>query len=438
VTPALQAAQWCDRVWGDRRGHFFFAFGVGGHFTETGKYDFERWIERSGRWPDDRDRFLADAIDKAAECDVYVAPYSRSNASRKKGNALPSPILYADVDQLDGIRGFARALIGPGGLLVDSGNGLHPYLHFPVELEPAELEEWNRRLARVLQADAGWAENKVLRLPGTWNHKGRARGESSTPVRLLEFPRAPKDWTLLELADLLPDWDQDPWSQCPGQLPASSVNGDQATIEPAMPEMVPGHLLARLDEEPADGSTQSFAFVRDCIRAGLDDAATLALALQHRPTQEKYGPDRRAGEIVRSIRKVRAAASPVAEKSDSVSGPIEIDRAGIENQVVSGGGGGQSPPAGSPENPLPFQRLDVMVESAPAEPEWTWRGYLALFVVALLAGRPKVGKSTLVMALVAAAVRGDAFVGLPAKARGVLLLTEERRDTLAEKARSSD
>ena len=77
----------------------------------------------------------------------------------------------------------------------------------------------------------------------------------------------------------------------------------------------------------------------------------------------------------------------------------------------------------------------MLVETAPPEPEWSSRGYLALSTLVLLAGRPKVGKSTLVFALIASAIRGDAFLGLAAKARGVLLLTEERRDTLAEKAR---
>ena len=90
---------------------------------------------------------------------------------------------------------------------------------------------------------------------------------------------------------------------------------------------------------------------------------------------------------------------------------------------------------GAPEDRLPFQPLRVLVETAPPEPEWSSRGYLALSTLVLLAGRPKVGKSTLVFALIASAIRGDAFLGLAAKARGVLLLTEERRDTLAEKAR---
>jgi hypothetical protein len=177
VNAPEQAARWVDTVWGERPGYFLFAFGHEGHFAPTGKYEFRHWTERHGEWPDDRDRFLVDALEKADECDVYVAPYLRSKPSRKKGSAIASSILYADVDELGpSLAGFERVLIGPGGLLVDSGNGRHPYLRLPEEAEPAELEQWNRWLARVLDADAGWAENKVLRLPGTFNHKDAGAG----------------------------------------------------------------------------------------------------------------------------------------------------------------------------------------------------------------------------------------------------------------------
>lgn len=291
-----QAVHWVDQVWGDRRGHCHFAFGVGGHFNDSNKYEFERWIERSGEWPRCRDQFLADAITKSAECDVYVAPYLRSNASRKKGNALPSNILYADVDSLDGIAGFERALIGPGGLLVGSGRGRHPYLRLPEELEPTELERWNRRLARALHADAGWAENKVLRLPGTWNHKTRAQGAPSLPVALVTFEPAPKDWTLAELDTLLP-----------AEVMTSALNGDRPDqVEPKMPAKVPEKIQARLREQAGrDRSGQTFAFVNACRAEGLTDAETLALGLQHQPTIVKYG-DRAAAEIRRLLEKIQA------------------------------------------------------------------------------------------------------------------------------------
>jgi predicted ATP-dependent serine protease len=51
----------------------------------------------------------------------------------------------------------------------------------------------------------------------------------------------------------------------------------------------------------------------------------------------------------------------------------------------------------------------------------------------LLSGWPKVGKSTLLFALVAALQEGSLFLGLEAKQSGVLILSEERRGTLASK-----
>lgn len=312
-----QARRWTETVWGERNGYFSFAFGVGGHYNSSGRYQFEKWVERDGgRWPDDRERFLIEAIDKSAECDVYVAPYLRSSPSRKKGSALPSNIIFADVDEhRDENRGFERVLIGPGGLLVDSGHGQHPYLRLPGELEPAELEQWNRRLARLLHADAGWAENKVLRLPGTWNHKDRARGGRSTAVRLVEFKPALKNWTPAELAELLPELDV---------MADASVNG---ALVPRMPEKVPAQLLTRLNETPGDRSKQSYAFVAACLEAGLSDAETLAVALEHGPTKAKFG-ERAATEIERSINKQASEADDDPHLSEGSQQPSQSARPG--------------------------------------------------------------------------------------------------------------
>ena len=67
------------------------------------------------------------------------------------------------------------------------------------------------------------------------------------------------------------------------------------------------------------------------------------------------------------------------------------------------------------------------------EPPWIVRGYVVPSAVTLWSGWPKVGKSTLLFALVAALQEGNLFLGLPTKRSGVLLLTEERAGTLASK-----
>jgi hypothetical protein len=92
----------------------------------------------------------------------------------------------------------------------------------------------------------------------------------------------------------------------------------------------------------------------------------------------------------------------------------------------------------NPAEPLPFALLSRALENVPSEPDWTWRGYLAPGAITLLAGRPKVGKSTLLFALVAALEAGKPLVELDTRPVGALLLSEERASTLAEKAHRWD
>ena len=84
---------------------------------------------------------------------------------------------------------------------------------------------------------------------------------------------------------------------------------------------------------------------------------------------------------------------------------------------------------------LPFAPLMEAIANVPEEPEWVWDGYLAPGSVSLLAGAPKVGKSTLSFGLLEALLQGRAFLGRTTRGSGVLLLSEERHSTLAEKAR---
>jgi hypothetical protein len=84
---------------------------------------------------------------------------------------------------------------------------------------------------------------------------------------------------------------------------------------------------------------------------------------------------------------------------------------------------------------FPFMTLADAIADAPPEPDWNWPGYVAPGAGTLIAARPKVGKTTLVFGMVAAMLHGRQFCGRKASCKGVLLLSEEGIDTLAEKAR---
>ena len=184
---AAAAALWMARLWGNRDGHACLCLGVDGHLTQGGRYAFRRFSQCFHCWPADRHRLLAQAMAAADQADVYVGVLLWTGPSRRAGTAQPGRVAWADVDGAWTTQ-RAQALDRLGGWptwQVQSGSGRHLYL--PLEdLEPPErLEGWNRRLAALLAADCGWSQTKLLRLPGTYNHKPRAAGGRSRLVRWL-------------------------------------------------------------------------------------------------------------------------------------------------------------------------------------------------------------------------------------------------------------
>lgn len=89
---------------------------------------------------------------------------------------------------------------------------------------------------------------------------------------------------------------------------------------------------------------------------------------------------------------------------------------------------------------LPFVGAADLRDYTPDEPEWLWRGYLAVGAVTLLAGKPKSGKSTLACALVDAMVaHADTFLGREIGDPLVIVyVSEEGPTTLAHKLPASN
>jgi hypothetical protein len=182
---ATQATLWTQRLWGDGRGHACLGLGHEGHFTPSDRYEFTRFEQRFYVWPDDAELLIADALGNRDALDVYVGVLLRRRPSRKHGTALDGRVAWADVDgpwtpaRQAGLDRLASRTVWQ----VDSGGGRHVYLPLDAPQPAPDLEAWNRRLGILLDADAGWSETKVLRLPGTLNHKRRARGDKPTPVQ---------------------------------------------------------------------------------------------------------------------------------------------------------------------------------------------------------------------------------------------------------------
>jgi putative DNA primase/helicase len=185
--PGVPAAVWMARIWGSRQGFAGVHLGQGGHYPDGGAYDFTRFESRWFRWPGELAAALELIVGACAQADVFAGVLLRSGRSRRAGNALAGRVCWADVDgDWTPERAQAVSQLRASGLTVwqvSSGSGgRHVYVVPGMLLPPDQLEGYNRRLAAFLDADAGWSETKVLRPPGTFNHKPRARGGASVPV----------------------------------------------------------------------------------------------------------------------------------------------------------------------------------------------------------------------------------------------------------------
>ncbi len=188
------AAWWCGRLWGRREGRAVVGFGHDGQYGDSLSYRFGKdgrgWEQRNYAWPGDCERLLDDALGAAADVDVYVSVllHQAGASGRERATALGGSVAWADVDgDWTPERQVALDTLEVDAWHVESGarGGRHVYVPLGEEVDPDRIEQINRRLARALDADDGWSRTKVLRLPGTLNHKPRPFGAPSAPVRWL-------------------------------------------------------------------------------------------------------------------------------------------------------------------------------------------------------------------------------------------------------------
>jgi hypothetical protein len=100
--------------------------------------------------------------------DVYICAHLLSSKQRKKANALPLKVLYADVDHDE-----IPASSPTPSIIVESSPGRWQALwRLHESIPPADGEQLNKRLALAVGADkSGFDLTQLLRVPGTPNCK---------------------------------------------------------------------------------------------------------------------------------------------------------------------------------------------------------------------------------------------------------------------------
>lgn len=157
----------CELAWGEKRGYVYFSQ----RDPKLSNTDPGYWEDTSFRWPDDKQSirsFIARA--GAGPRDLYWAPVVFSKPQRSQRTAKSTDILWADLDTVDphSIPNHLK----PTAAWQTSPGRWQALWKLDVRLRPEDLKELNQRLTYTVGADkGGWGLSKVLRVPGTANHK---------------------------------------------------------------------------------------------------------------------------------------------------------------------------------------------------------------------------------------------------------------------------
>lgn len=130
-----------------------------------------------------------EAVSLGVRYDVYFGVAPRWGQDGTKAGVRRLPAIWADLDAKgehtrESRHSQLKDLPHQPSILVCSGGGLHPYWLLETPAEGAEVLEQTetvmRRLCASLAADAVWDRSRILRMPGTFNHKYGKR----LPVKL--------------------------------------------------------------------------------------------------------------------------------------------------------------------------------------------------------------------------------------------------------------
>jgi len=169
-----------DLIYADSAG--FSVCGFGRPVLLADRYKHDLFRQKSYRLPQQRQHLLEDVSAAVARGeDVFITPLLRDARTRALDRSQPLPARWVWLDVDDWSQDLERDLIELGlpCHLVDSGgigDRRHAYVDLGRVLPGLQVADYARRLANVLGTDTSGGNNKFLRPPGTFNHKGRLLG----------------------------------------------------------------------------------------------------------------------------------------------------------------------------------------------------------------------------------------------------------------------
>lgn len=375
----------CSAAWGEHEGYVCLSI------RDPKKPKGQNWKDLIFKWPDDKPRVEA-ALKKAETStkDIYFAPAVFGIPTRANDAVLKSDVLYADLDDVapDSIPKHLK----PTAIWESSPGRYQAMWQLDKLLSPKLHAEINQRLTYALGADkGGWALSKVLRLPGTHNHKYPDRPE----VKLLYL-----NGHVTKVADLRND------------LPEVVSTPDGVTELPDPFEVMKGVKLNAKTKQllvgKPTGSTDRSAVLwqLECLLAeqGLD-APAIAAVVQQTAWNKFKGRNNEVDRLLTEAHKAVAHAGVSEQAKEEEASPFEV----LDDEDNAVG------PQNWDEFDKEHQPITWLVAEIWGESE-----------VGFISGHPKSYKSWLALDLAVSVATGTRFLGgFQARKHNVLLIQEE-------------
>lgn len=226
--------------------------------------------------------------------DYYFCPNPFDAPRNMKRGAMGTRYAWNDIDDADPARFKPKP-----NILWETSAGRFQGLWIWQRIVPArEAEQYSKNLWKRYGGDRGaWAANKLLRVPGTINHKSERRGET---VRLLHFNAKPR-----RVPDAIRDLSE-----------MRDSRPDQGNVDPARHDsykvmrryrrrmgLVAGTLMTARKMMRGDRSGAVYQIISTMVSAGASDDEIAAVLLVNPYFTSKWGSD--VGEAKRQMLRIR-------------------------------------------------------------------------------------------------------------------------------------
>lgn len=364
-------------VWGTRSGFVFLPF----KDRSDDKWHETPGVPYAGVLPSTRE--------PAGRADQYFCPVVFSEPHRKKEYALPTNVLWADLDPVDP----TTCRVKPSVAWESSPGRYHALWFLTQEIPPDEAAALSKRIAYADGGDkGGWDLTQVLRIPGTHNFK-----YDSAPLVKLLWAKS-QAYSVSEITRAYPPVNGD------------APHTDQLEGWPELEEVIiqtaittlPVGLRKRLFQSPdGDRSLELQKLTRDLVRFGV--APEVVTHMIQRSTWNKFAG--RADEKMQLLKQVSSATAAVSAAPSKTKKQEEIKLEAIADMKVHEWGSFMQIPT----------TLRWLVDEA-----WVDG------TVGFISGRSKSYKTWIALDLALSIVSGSAFLGrYPVRRTGPVLLIQE-------------